>query len=288
MGLLLMARFTIQEALHRWLLLAMLLLNILLLGLFALMLNSAYTDQLAVAANQSDPQLHLLEFDLIVSILAIWAAYLLSGALTIVLTIGMTSGEVEAGTFAILVPKPLRRAEILFGKWLGHALILSVYTALLVLAFLGIIYWRTGYFPENAFAALAMLELSMLVLLALTTLGSVLMPTLVNGAVAIMLFIGAPLTSFVRLIETNPSVTTQNILTVVNLVIPTDALWHGASYDLIPAFAFMLAQQRGLLEALNSPFTSTQPLSSGLFAWAIIYCIALPIIAAMRFQRRDL
>ncbi len=39
MGILLMARFTLQEAFHRWLLLAMLLLNILLLGVFALMLN---------------------------------------------------------------------------------------------------------------------------------------------------------------------------------------------------------------------------------------------------------
>src|SRR5215469_15511246 len=161
MGLLLMARFTIQEAFHRWLLLAMLLLNLLLLGVFALMLNSAYTGMLANAAHQSDPQLHLLEFDLIISILSVWAAYLLSGAMTIVLTIGMTSGEIEAGTFAILVSKPLRRAEIIFGKWLGYALILSVYTALLVLSFLGLIYWRTGYFPENALPALGMLELSM-------------------------------------------------------------------------------------------------------------------------------
>ncbi len=42
MGLLLITRFTIQEAFHRWLLLAMLLLNILLLAVFALMLNAAY------------------------------------------------------------------------------------------------------------------------------------------------------------------------------------------------------------------------------------------------------
>src|SRR5262245_6759724 len=99
MGLVLMARFTIQEAFHRWLLLAMLLLNLLLLAVFALMLNFAYTNQLAHAVNQSNPQLSLLEFDLSVAILSVWAAYLLSGAMTIVLTIGMTSAEIEAGTF---------------------------------------------------------------------------------------------------------------------------------------------------------------------------------------------
>src|SRR5438128_9470741 len=167
MGLLLITRFTIQEAFHRWLLLAMLLLNLLLLAVFALMLNSAYSGVAVPAADHSDPQLYLLEFDLTIGILSVWAAYLLSGAMTIVLTIGMTSMEIEAGTFALIVSKPLRRAEIIFGKWLGYALILSAYTAMLVFTFLGLIYWRTGYFPEKALPALGMIELSTLVLLAL-------------------------------------------------------------------------------------------------------------------------
>src|SRR5437660_1152607 len=160
MGLLLITRFTIQEAFHRWLLLAMLLLDILLLAVFALMLNAAYSNQLAHAPEQSNPQLFLLEFDMIITILSVWAAYLLSGALTIVL--------------------------------------------------------------------------------------------------------------------------------IINLVIPTDALWHGASYFLIPSFLYGILQQRGLLRDLDTPFTSIQPLSTALFIWAILYCIVLPIIGAIRFQRRDL
>lgn len=288
MGLLLIARFTIQEAFHRWLLLAMLLLNLLLLAVFALMLNAAYSGQVAHAAGQSNPQLYLLEFDLTIGILSVWAVYLLSGAMTIVLSIGMTSAEVEAGTFSVIVSKPLRRAEIIFGKWLGYALILSVYTAMLFFTFLGLIYWQTGYFPDHALPALGMLELSTLVLLALTTLGSTLVPTLVNGAIAIMLFIGAPLASFVQLISTTPSETAQNITTLVSLVIPTDALWHGASYYLIPSFVFSIIQERGFLGSLNTPFTSIQPISPVLFAWAVLYCIVLPIVGAIRFQRRDL
>ncbi|HZU70209.1 MAG TPA: ABC transporter permease subunit [Ktedonobacteraceae bacterium] len=288
MGLLLITRFTIQEAFHRWLLLAMLVLNILLLAVFALMLNAAYSIQLANAPNHSDPQLFLLEFDVVISILSVWAAYLLSGALTIVLSINMTSGEIEANTFSVVVSKPLHRAEIIFGKWLGYALILTIYTAMLFFTFLGIIFWRTGYFPENALPALGMIEMSTLVLLALTTLGSTIFPTLVNGAIAIMMFIGAPLASFVQLITTSQGQTTQNIITFVNLVIPTDALWHGASYYLVPSFVFSLVQERGLLFSLNTPFTSIQPIAPALFAWAILYCIALPIGGAIRFQKRDL
>ncbi|MGZ3623961.1 MAG: ABC transporter permease subunit [Ktedonobacteraceae bacterium] len=287
MGLLFITRFTLQEAFHRWLLLAMLLLDILLLAVFALMLNAAYSSQLAHAPLQSNPQLYLLEFDMIITILSVWAAYLLSGAMTIVLSINMTSGEIEAGTFSVIVSKPLHRAEIIFGKWLGYALILCTYTAMLFFTFLGLIFWRTGYFPDNALPALGMLEISTLVLLALTTLGSTLFPTLVNGAIVIMLFIGAPLASFIQLITT-PGPTVQNITTIVNLVIPTDALWHGASYFLIPSFLYGILQQRGVLRDLNTPFTSIQPISTALFIWAILYCIVLPIIGAIRFQRRDL
>jgi ABC-2 type transport system permease protein len=287
MGLLLITRFTLQEAFHRWLLLAMLLLDILLLAVFALMLNAAYSNQLAHAPFQSNPQLYLLEFDMIITILSVWAAYLLSGAMTIVLSINMTSGEVEAGTFSVIVSKPLHRAEIIFGKWLGYALILCTYTAMLFFTFLGLIFWRTGYFPDNALSALGLLEISTLVLLALTTLGSTLFPTLVNGAIVIMLFIGAPLASFIQLITT-PGPTVQNITTIVNLVIPTDALWHGASYFLIPSFLYSILQQRGILKDLDTPFTSIQPISTALFIWAILYCIVLPIIGAIRFQRRDL
>lgn len=287
MGMLLIARFTIQEAFHRWLLFAMLLLNILLLCLYELMLNAVYANVLANASGSANPQLRLLQFDVSASILSTWAVYLMSGALAIILTVGATSGEVEAGTFSVIVSKPLRRAEIVLGKWLGYALILCVYTAMLLCTFLGLIYWQTGYWPENALSVLAMIELSTLVLLALTTLGSVCFSTLVNGAIAIMMFIGAPLASFVQLIDPNPGVTTQNIITAISLVIPTDALWHGASFYLIPTFMANNLGSHSLAE-FNSPFTSIQPIAPAMLIWAICYCIVLPIIGAVRFQKRDL
>jgi Cu-processing system permease protein len=286
MGILLMARFTLQEAFHRWLLFAMLLLNLLLLGVFALMLNSVYTSEVARSASLADPQLNLLKLSFSMSILSAWAVYLLSGALTIVLTVGMTSSEIEAGTFAMTVTKPLRRSDIIFGKWLGYALIVCVYTAMLFFTFLGIIFLQTGYWPQEALLSLGMIELSTLVLLALTTFGSACFPTLVNGAIAIMLFIGAPLASFVQLITSNPGQTAQNITTTLNLIIPTDALWHGASFYLIPSFISQLGL--GPLADLNTPFTSIQPIAPGILIWAILYCIILPALGALRFQHRDL
>jgi Cu-processing system permease protein len=246
MGTFLIARFTIQEAIHRWLLFAMLVLDILLLGVFWLLLNSAYTVVAKNALDDSNPQLVLLRFGISITILSVWAAYLMSGALTIVLTVGAISSEVEGGTLSAIVSKPLRRAEIIAGKWLGYGLIVCVYTAILFFTFLAIIYWQTGYWPDHVWQTLGLIELSMLVLLALTTLGSTFLPTLVNGAVVIMLFMGAPMASFVQLITPAPSTTMQNITTTINLIIPTDALWHGASYYLIPSFIVSALGQQTL------------------------------------------
>jgi ABC-type transport system involved in multi-copper enzyme maturation permease subunit len=291
MGLLYITSFTLLEAVRRRLFLAVLILSILIVAAFATVLHIALSVSANVDSITPNRQLYILGEGAIITVLSIWMVYLLSSMLTIVFTVNMISGEVEAGTFAILIPKPLTRTEIVLGKWLGYALIVCGYTALMYLAFLAVIHWQTGYWPTGALSALAMLELGMLVLLGITTLGSSLVPTIVNGAIALMLFISAPMVSIVQFVVqiVNPSSvhSVQPIATVVNLIIPTDALWHGASFFLIPATANFLTQSI-TTNSVNTPFTSGQPIAPALLIWAVVYCAALPALAAVRFQRRDL
>jgi ABC-type transport system involved in multi-copper enzyme maturation permease subunit len=289
MGLLLITRFTLQEAIRRRLFLAVIILSILILAAFTILLNIVVNASLASNDSGTDTHLYLLGGGVVITVLVIWMLYLLSSTLTIVFTANMISGEVDAGTFAIIVPKPLTRIEIVLGKWLGYALVVCIYTALMFLSFLAVIYWQTGYWPTGAPYALGMLELAMLALLGITTLGSSVVPTIVNGAIALMLFIGAPTASIVQFIVqfVNPASlqTAQNITTVINLVIPTDALWHGASFYLLPPVAdFVTLGIRGF----NTPLTSGQPMAPALLVWVALYCIALPALAALRFRHRDL
>src|SRR5437868_5689347 len=174
MGLLLITRFTLLEAIRRRLFLAVLILSILIVTAFSILLS------IVINASQADNSNEILFGGVIVTVLAMWMVYLLSSTLTIVFTANMISGEVEAGTFAVIVPKPLARVEIVIGKWLGYALIVCSYTALMFLSFLVVIYRQTGYWPTDAFYALGMLELGMLTLLGITTLGSSLVPTIVD------------------------------------------------------------------------------------------------------------
>jgi ABC-type transport system involved in multi-copper enzyme maturation permease subunit len=291
MGLLLITRFTLLEAIRRRLFLAVLILSILILAAFTILLSIVINVSLGSNDNGTDTQLYLLGGGVIITVLAIWMVYLLSSTLTIVFTANMISGEVEAGTFAIIVPKPVTRVEIVAGKWLGYALIVCVYTALMFLSFLGVIYWQTGYWPTGAPYALGVLELGMLALLGITTLGSSLVPTIVNGAIALMLFIGAPTASIVQFVvqflKPTSLQTVQNITTVINLIIPTDALWHGASFYLLPPAADFVTLGVSS-QTFNTPFTSGQPVAPALLIWVALYCIALPALAALRFQHRDL
>ena len=291
MGLLLITHFTLLEAIRRRLFLAVMLLSILIIGAFTILLSIIIN--VSTPSNNSgiNPQLYILGGGVLMSVLSIWMVYLLCSTLTIVFTANMISGEVDAGTFAVIVPKPLTRVEIVLGKWLGYAIIVCLYTALMFFSFLAVIYWKTGYWPTQAPSALALLELAMLALLGITTLGSSLVPTIVNGAIALMLFIGAPTASIVRFIVqfVNPSSlqSVQNVTTVINLVIPTDALWHAASYYLLPPIADFAVL--GLSpQTFNTPFTSGESVAPALLIWVILYCIALPALAALCFQRRDL
>jgi len=295
MQLLLITRFTLQEALRRKLFLAVIILSALLMIAFIILLSIAInllqSNNATSNGGTVSSQLFLLSGGIFFDILMIWLVYLLASLLTIVLTANMISGEIEAGTFAIIVPKSISRAEIVIGKWLGYALIVMFYTALMFFAFLAIIYWKTGYWPEQAFSALGTLELAMLALLGLTTIGSAFVPTIVNGAIALVLFIGAPTASFVQFvvqaISQGQSQALQNVSTVINLIMPTDALWHGTSYFLLPS-----TQIFPLLgvstENFNTPFTSTQPIATALLIWVAFYILILPLLAVLRFQHRDL
>jgi len=291
MGLLLITRFTLLEAIRRRLFLAVTILSILILAAFAILLSIVIDVSQARNVNGNDTQLYILGGGVVITVLAIWMVYLLSSTLTIVFTANMISGEVDAGTFAVIVPKPLTRVEIVLGKWLGYALVVCTYTALMFVMFLAVIRWQTGYWPTNAPYALGMIELGILALLGITTLGSSLVPTIVNGAIALMLFVGAPTASIVqfivKLLNPTSQQTVQNITTVINLVIPTDALWHAASFYLLPPAADFVTLGISS-QTFDTPFTSGQAIAPALLVWVVLYCIALPALAVLRFQHRDL
>ncbi len=286
MGLLLIARFTLHEAIRRRLFLAVLLLSILMLIGFALLFH--YMVNHSHIPYGIDPHLYNIALGAFVTVPIMWFVYLLSSLLTIIMCAGIISSEVEAGTFVITVPKPLHRFEIVAGKWLCYALLSCAYTALLFFGFTSIIYWLTGFWSDGVFNALGLLELGVLVLLSILTFSSTLVPTAVSGVIALVLFISAQAMNLIaylmHFLAPDKEGSIQSISTIINLIMPTDALWHGASYYLTPTALLNILDQINL----NSPLTATQSIPGALIVWAIGYCLLLPLGAIWFFQRRDL
>ena len=84
-------------------------------------------------------------------------------------------GELESGVALAILARPLRRAEVLLGRWLGSAVVVVAYTAASGLLAIAVAARISGYGPPDPFLAVAFLSGQALVLLTLTlALGSVL------------------------------------------------------------------------------------------------------------------
>ena len=70
----------------------------------------------------------------------------------------------------------------------------------------------------------------------------------------------------------------------MSLILPSDALWRGASYYLeSPSMLAVLGAARG-----GIPFFSSTPPAPALVVWAVGYVVVILAGAVLAFRRRDL
>ena len=139
---------------------------------------------------------------------------------------------------------------------------------------------------QAGWVGVALLALEVIVLVALGTALSVRFSAIAAGVIVIALYGAAWIGGIMDIVGTAlDNITLQRISTGVSLVIPSDALWRGASYYL-QSPAFLIAAR---VEAdTGNPFAGNAP-PSGLFvAWAIAYGTVWWLLADRWFRRRDL
>ena len=285
MALLTIARFTIHEAISRRLVLAGALVSLAFIGLFALGFSFLYGRALEqVAARPTDYTL-LIFAGTVQTALGLYAVHFLSSFLALFLSVGAISGEIDSGTLHAVLARPIRRAELIVGRWLGFSGLIAVYVGVMSGVLLLLARLVASYEPTDAVRAVALMMLASVSLLTVSLFGSTLLPTLANGVVVFTLF---GLAWLAGIIETagqllaNPAMV--NIGIVVSLLIPNDAIWHGASYYVqSPAFLIATSAGRG-----TAPFFSTVPPTGPFVAWACLYVVGFLLAAIYAFSRRDL
>jgi Cu-processing system permease protein len=274
------ARFTLAEAVSRKLVLAGVLLSVAFVGLYAVGFSFLYAEITAEGGGED-----AIVAPTILAVLGLYAVHFLGGLLALFLSVGAVSSDVDTGTLHAALARPLARWEHLLGRWLALSGIVVVYVVVMSGALLAIAGAIADYRAAAPVGAVALLVLEALVLVTLSLFGSTFLSTLANGVVVFSLFGLAWLggvVEFVGDLVANAAMT--NLGVAVSLLIPSDAVWRGASYLLQPpaVTALLRADDAGL------PFAGTAPIAPTMLLWALAYLAACLAGAFAVFRRRDL
>ena len=213
-------------------------------------------------------------------VLAVGAAFLSAPAI---------ASDVESGIILAVLPRPIRRSDVILGKWMALTLVLVVYAT----AFFGceilLDYLGTGYTPPHPLSAVAFLVTESVVLLTLALLGSTRLPPMTVGITVLVLYglvwMGGVTGAIGQAIQNS---TATHVGTVTSLIIPTDGLWRGALYNLEPVALLITSGSAAAAHPGNAPFAVFAPPTHAYLAWVACWLAAVLGASVWSFQERDL
>lgn len=273
------ATLTMREALRRRLVAALAAISVALAGISAWgFYRLSHSSQVTTGeSNAALPIAFILFMFMFSFIVALSASAIASPAV---------SSEVDSGVLASVVTRPLRRSDVLLGKWLGLAAILAGYTAFVCGLQVAVVAVVSGYVPPDPVAAGAFLFAEGAVLLTLVLLLSTRLSALAAGVVGVALFGMAWLAGVVGTLGDSLHIPAMRTASDVSqYVLPTDGLWHGAIYYLEPS-AYLMSKltQGGEQEPFFSPSAPAWP----YLTWAGIWLVLILALGVVSFQRREL
>jgi ABC-type transport system involved in multi-copper enzyme maturation permease subunit len=139
---LVIARLTVQETSRRRLILALIILTLIVVGVSAWGFNKITT-----VTDSDGSTLPPEQVALITSQLLIVVTFMFSGVLALsaaVVAGPLISSEVESGLLLSILARPVRRSEVVIGKWLGLAVLVALYAAGSAFLELASVDWATG------------------------------------------------------------------------------------------------------------------------------------------------
>jgi ABC-type transport system involved in multi-copper enzyme maturation permease subunit len=194
-------------------------------------------------------------------------------------------GEMESGVALAMFARPVRRWQIVLGKWLGLVVFGSVYMVVVGLSQFVVVNMTVSYWPPHPFEALLLLAGETTVLLTLAMLLSSLISPLASGITTVGLF-GA---TWVAGVVGSIGVALDNhklehIASVTQVLLPTDGLWQGAMHAIQDSSAVALLSR----ESSGNPFLSMGSVGPLYLVWAVVWTVLVWLLCALSVQRRDL
>ena len=283
---LVIARLTVQEAARRRLLLALLVLTLIVVGF------SAWGFHKITTVTRSDGT--LLPPDqvaLITSQLLIVVTFMFSGVLALsaaVVAGPLISGEVESGLLLSMLARPLRRSEVVIGKWLGLGVLVTIYAAGAAFLELAAVDWATGYVPPHPIQLTVYVDAEGLILLSLGLVLSTRLSGITAGVIALVAWLMGWIAGVVGDIGTGlQNQALENVGIISHILLPSDGLWRGAIYAMEPDTYLAALRAAGTFGRAN-PFAAVDPPPTQFLLWVVVWFAVVLALSIWSFRTREI
>jgi len=277
-----LARMTFREAIRRRMVLTGLVLGVCFLIIFSIgfhMINAA-AYQAASQAGETAGRVLQKEGINVLLLAGLYAVTFLSIAMGALLGADTLAGEINSGTIQTIVTKPVRRSDVVLGKWLGFAALLGLYIILMAGGTVLSVWIQSGYTPLHLPTGLALIYLEALLVMTVSLTMSSFLSGLATGGVVFGLyglaFIGGWIEQIGSMLQNQTAI---KVGIVTSLIIPSEALWRRASFEMQTPLAGALGM---------SPFGTVSVPSSLMIGYAVLYLVGALWFAINIFQNRDL
>ena len=273
------AALTIKEAVRRRLLVAFVVITAIIVGL------SAWGfDRLSHAHSLTSGETNLAVPEALILFMFMFSFVLALSASAIAAP--SISSEVESGVLMTIVTRPIRRTEVLLGKWLGLAALLAGYAGGVCALEFAVVRLASGFTPPNPLLVSVYLFAEGALLLTLALLLSTHVPVIAAGVIGVAVFGAGWLAGVVGTLGSTLNIAAlRTIGQVGRFVLPTDGLWHAAIYYLQPAS--LIAQEVGEGTQRN-PFYAQGAPSWPYLMWVACWLLIVLTGGLISFERREL
>lgn len=284
--ILVIARLTVQETSRRRLILALIILTLIVVGV-----SGWGFQKITTVTNREGTALPPEQVALITSQLLIVVTFMYSGVLALsaaVVAGPLISSEVESGLLLSILARPVRRSEVVIGKWLGLAVLIAIYAAGSAFLELAAVDWATGYVPPHPIQLVLYIGMEGLALLSLGLLLSTRLSGITGGVIALVAWLMGWIGGVVGDIGTglqNDAVAKVGVIT--HTILPTDLLWRGAIYALEPD-AFLATMRAAGAAARANPFFAADPPPILFLVWVAVWFALMLGLSILSFRTREI
>lgn len=282
-GVLVVASYALRESLRRRVFAVVVVLTLAFGGLYTWGASELFKDVTGFGGGRFGLDARTLAGATLLG-LAMFGTLFLGAVLAVFLTLSAVRGDAETGLLQPLIVRPLGRRQYLAGRFLAAAAVAFTYVGVVYTGAVVITGIAGDWWPHSPVGAGLRLMLAVVVVAALSLLGSIFLTATANGIGVLMIFGAGLLAGLLGSIgDALNSHTLQTIANTGSWLLPFEALYRDALRQLVQDIPGVT----GAIVQLG-PLGGSHDAGALLLPWIVVYLVLVGVLGAFAFGRRDL